>query len=230
MTTHVAHHSRFGAPPDGSLAQSSGFLWPAAAALLAGAVSFVSTDVLALSREAFLVPYVFLASALGVAFVSYAHVDVSAAVRRNPMRTVAVTIVMALLTIGTVMLQPGAPRAQGAQLAFQLTWDGAAYGAVDGFLLTVIPISAVRHALRTTRWTTDALALLASVGVFLVYHLGFAEFRSTAIAAPIVAGLIFGAAYLLSRNPLAPILAHAAMHIAAVLHGPAGTVQLPPHY
>jgi membrane protease YdiL (CAAX protease family) len=66
--------------------------------------------------------------------------------------------------------------------------------------------------------------------VFVVYHLGFPEFRGAAIFAPIVAGLVFGAAYLTSRNPVAPTLAHAAMHIAAVLHGPAGTVQLPPHY
>jgi hypothetical protein len=38
------------------------------------------------------------------------------------------------------------------------------------------------------------------------------------------------AAYLLSGSALAPLSAHVVMHLAAVLHGAATTVQLPPHY
>jgi membrane protease YdiL (CAAX protease family) len=72
--------------------------------------------------------------------------------------------------------------------------------------------------------------MLVSIAVFVVYHLGFPEFRGVAVAGPIVAGVFFGTAYLTTRNPLVPILAHVAMHVAAVLHGPAGTAQLPPHY
>jgi hypothetical protein len=36
-------------------------------------------------------------------------------------------------------------------------------------------------------------------------------------------------AYLLTTSPLAPVGAHAVMHVSAVLHGAESTVQLPPH-
>jgi len=219
MAAQASHPRRCGA-----------VLWPLAAAGLAGAVSFVATDLMALSREMFLVPHVLVATALSAAFVHHEGIDVADALRRSPGRTAFVTTVAAVLMVGTVMLQPGASHAHGARLAFELFWDGAVYGLADGLLLTVLPITAVRLALPAGRLGADALGLLASIGVFVVYHLGFAEFRGTAIGAPMVAGVVFGAAYLTSRNPLAPTLAHAAMHVAAVLHGPAGTAQLPPHY
>ena len=37
-------------------------------------------------------------------------------------------------------------------------------------------------------------------------------------------------AYLVSGNPLAAVLSHMAMHIAAVLQGADSVIQLPPHY
>lgn len=207
-----------------------GFLWAGAAACAAGAIAWVAVDLLALSRELFLVPYVLTGCIFGALFVRDAQVDVASALRHDPRRTALVTAITAGLMIGTVMLQPGAPRATGWHLPFELAWDGIAYGAVDGLLLTVIPIAAVRRSLGPGRLSHDALALLASIVVFIVYHLGFPEFRGSQIGAPVVAAVVFGASYLITRNPLAPILAHAAMHVAAVLHGPAGTVQLPPHY
>ena len=36
--------------------------------------------------------------------------------------------------------------------------------------------------------------------------------------------------YLVTNNPLAAVVSHIVMHIAAVLRGPASVVQLPPHY
>jgi hypothetical protein len=40
---------------------------------------------------------------------------------------------------------------------------------------------------------------------------------------------VMSIAYIASRNPLAAVLSHVAMHVAAVLHGIDSTVQLPPH-
>ena len=205
-------------------------LWVGVAAAASATVAWVSADLLALSREAFLVPYVLAACLVSVSFVRSTHVQVIAELSRNPLRAAIVTMVTTALMIGAVMVQPGAPRAQGFLLAAQVAWDGIVYGAVDGILLTVIPIAAAQRAFNRPSWRSDALALLANMVVFIAYHLGFPEFRGPAVAAPIVAALAFGGAYLAARNPAAPILAHAAMHVAAVLHGPAGTVQLPPHY
>jgi hypothetical protein len=47
---------------------------------------------------------------------------------------------------------------------------------------------------------------------------------------PILGNAIMSLGYILTRNPLSAALSHAAMHIAAVLHGMEATTQLPPHY
>ena len=190
----------------------------------------MSSDLLALPREVFVLAYALVAAALTVMFVQMQGIELGAAARRYPMRALVVTAVAGGLAVASVLAQPGAPRAHGSRLAFELIWDGAIYGAVDGVLLTVIPMSDVLRASGERRWTADAIALASSLVVFVVYHLGFPEFRGTAIAGPVVAGVLFGVAYLVARNPLVPIVAHVAMHVAAVLHGPAGTMQLPPHY
>jgi hypothetical protein len=46
----------------------------------------------------------------------------------------------------------------------------------------------------------------------------------------VVGNAIITSSYLLTGSPLAAILFHVAMHVAAVLHGMETTLQLPPHY
>ena len=204
--------------------------WPVAAALVAGTTAWISSDLLALPREIFVLPYALFGAALVAMFVRMEDVDARAVARRHPMRAVVVTAIVGALAIASVLAQPGAPRASGPRLAFELIWYGVVYGTVDGVLLTVIPMSGVLRASDERRWSSDAIAFASSLLVFIAYHLGFPEFRGAAIAGPVVAGVLFGVAYLVARNPLVPIVAHVAMHVAAVLHGPAGTMQLPPHY
>jgi hypothetical protein len=66
--------------------------------------------------------------------------------------------------------------------------------------------------------------------VTLAYHLGYPEFRGPQVRAPMFGVGMMSLGYLLTTNPIAAVLSHAAMHIAAVLRGPATMVQLPPHY
>ena len=66
--------------------------------------------------------------------------------------------------------------------------------------------------------------------VIALYHLGYPECRG-----PQVLVITFGVAaqslgYLLSRSPLAPVISHVAMHVAAVLYRISSVSQLPPHY
>ncbi len=62
------------------------------------------------------------------------------------------------------------------------------------------------------------------------YHFGFAEFRGPALIAPLIGNAIITLSYLATGSPIAAVLSHAVMHGAAVLHGMATTVQLPPQY
>ena len=133
--------------------------------------------------------------------------------------------------------QPASARPEGAHLAAALIWLGVVYGTADALLITVVPVLAVygsrpaeelRAVGARARW--GGMALLASLVVAAAYHLGFQEFRGGALLQPLVGNAIVTAAYLLTGNPLAPVLAHVVMHGAAVLHGAGTTYQLPPHY
>ena len=133
--------------------------------------------------------------------------------------------------------QEASPRPAGSALAGALVWLGVVYGTLDALLLTVVPVLTVygnrpaedlKQGASRVRW--GALSLLASLAVTAAYHLGFAEFRNAGLVQPLIGNGIVTLAYLLSGSPLAPVLAHVIMHVAAVLHGMGTTAQLPPHY
>jgi hypothetical protein len=66
--------------------------------------------------------------------------------------------------------------------------------------------------------------------VTAAYHFGFPEYRGGGMVGPVIGNTTMTLGYLLTNNPLAAIFSHIAMHVAAVLHGPASVIQLPPHY
>jgi len=119
-----------------------------------------------------------------------------------------------------------------------LLWSGVAYGSMDALLLTVLAILATWQAFTLLNWTSNllgkilvgAIALLASVLVTTAYHFGYPEYRSAGMIGPVIGNTSMTLGYLLTNNPLAAIFSHIAMHVAAVLHGPASVIQLPPHY
>jgi hypothetical protein len=105
-------------------------------------------------------------------------------------------------------------------------------------LLSVIPVLATWQAGSQLGWTDSwpgklavgVTALVASILVTLAYHLGYPEFRGPQVRAPMLGVGMMSLGYLLTTNPIAVVVSHIAMHIAAVMHGPATTTQLPPHY
>jgi hypothetical protein len=71
----------------------------------------------------------------------------------------------------------------------------------------------------------DLIALVASLCVIVVHHLGYREFRGPQVAGAAVTCGILSLAYLLTMNPFATIGGHMILHAGAVLRG----VELPPH-
>ena len=80
------------------------------------------------------------------------------------------------------------------------------------------------------RLLSAMVALAASLVVTAAYHWGFAEFRGPAIGQPLIGNALITLSDLLTTNPVTPVTAHVAMHVAAVLHGMDTAVQLPPHF
>jgi hypothetical protein len=61
-------------------------------------------------------------------------------------------------------------------------------------------------------------ALIASMVMTAVYHLGYSDFRSPKIARPVARDVVWSVPTLVTLNPIGAPIAHAGMHIAAVLH------------
>ena len=109
---------------------------------------------------------------------------------------------------------------------------------IGALLLSVLPVLAVQFALTNSIWFDKwfgrlgfgLIALLASFFATTAYHLGYPEFRGKKVIWPNIGNGVLTLAYLLTMSPLAAILPHIAMHIAAMIHGRETTGQVPPHY
>lgn len=213
-------------------------LWVLGAALLGWAVTAFFAGVLQLSRPLFLVPYVVLVSLFMIGYVRWSGVDPLAHAKDNWSWGLFGAVVVGWFVVQSVLLQPRSPAPQGVDLLFNLVWLGLVYGAIDGLFLSVLPVAATWQACELLSWTerwpgkiaAGLLALSASLVVTATYHLGYPEFQGIAVLWPVFGVGVMSLAYLLTRSPLAPVLSHIAMHVAAVIYGIQSAMQLPPHY
>jgi hypothetical protein len=212
--------------------------WTAWAAILSFAIAAIFAGGLRLPRNLFLLVYVPLAAGFFIAFVVVSEVDVLTALEHHWGWGLLGAGVAGAAMVKNVRSQPSSPRSTGAGLLLDVLWPGIAYGLLDALLLSVLPVLAVKSALVGDGWPSGwaaqlgfgGVALLASLLVTAAYHLGYPEFRGKPVFGAMLGNGILTLAYLLTQNPLAPLLSHAAMHVAAILHGRETTVQLPPHY
>jgi len=211
--------------------------WTVLAALVGFLSSFVLSTLLHWSRGPFLTAYAIVTAAFFVAYVVSQRLDVRTQFCRRWTVGVLGGVIFGILLARQVFMQPASGRAEGLSLVGELAWYGVFYGVVDALLLSVIPVlslygmrpaSELRHAAGRLRWA--AVALLGSALVSAAYHAGFAEFRGPRMVQPIIGNVLVSLAYLLTGNPLAAVISHVLMHVAAVIRGMATTMQLPPHY
>lgn len=213
-------------------------LWVVSAALLSWACAAFFAGVLHWPRPLFLVPYVLLAGGFLLAWLRWCGFDWRGHLVHNWIWGLVGALVAGGFVVFNVLQQPRTPMPQGAALIFNLLWLGLIYGLVDGLLLSVMPIVATWQAGKLLGWTEGwpgkfmigVLALFASLVVIAAYHLGYPEFQGVAVFLPVFGVGVMSLTYLLTRNPLTPVLSHMAMHVAAVLFGFYTAVQLPPHY
>lgn len=131
---------------------------------------------------------------------------------------------------------PAGERAHGGPLAGLFLWEGVVYGIAEAVLLATLPVLAVWQAAADLGWTeggaakiaSGALAIVGSLLVIAIHHLGYREFRSAA-ARPKLAGALLGCglqalAFLLTGNLLAPVVAHIVLHSLMIVRG----IEMPP--
>ena len=209
--------------------------------LVAAAAGFVSaavfTMILGLDRRTFVAAWSAVAAVLWAAYARQEQVRLRVQLaRRLPSGIVIGSIAGAILVL-SVLRQPASPAPAGAALALDLFWLGGVYGAVDALILSVLPVLALYgtrpgepEPAAAERLGRAAMALAGSALVTAAYHAGFREFQGPELLLPVLSNVGMTACYLISGSAAAPIVAHVAMHVAAVVHGAATTVQLPPHY
>jgi hypothetical protein len=113
-----------------------------------------------------------------------------------------------------------------------LAWDGLLYGAAEGLLLSVLPVLVTWQMLSSNGWGSGwrsvaaaLFAIVASIVVIVVHHLGYPDFRGAKMGQAILGCGILSLAYLLTASVIAPIVAHAVLHLVIVHKG----MELPPH-
>lgn len=212
--------------------------WIAAAGLLSFLISAIFSARLQLRRNIFLIPYIGLSFLFFLAYVKWSGLSIPALIQHNWIWGILGAVLLSFITIRQVLSQPASPRAKGVQLAFELLWPGFLYGLTDGLLLSVFPVIATWQAFTLLNWTVDwpgkilvsIFAILASMFVTTTYHAGYIEFRGRRLIIANIGNTIMTLGCIITANPMAAMICHPAMHMAAVLHGPAKVVQLPPHY
>ena len=143
-------------------------------------------------------------------------------------------VVMSLVVFRT---EDATDRPAGLELTAAVLWRGVVYGATDGVLLSVFPILAVFGAFTGTRLrqrfsgklAIGTIAMVMSIGITAVYHLGYSDFRSEKVRKPIVGDVVWSAPTLVTLSPLGSPIAHVGLHTSAVVHSYETDTFLPPH-
>jgi hypothetical protein len=212
--------------------------WLICGLVVAFGMPFVFADVLELPRDLYYGLYMLSVGVLVTAWVRTSRFDVRAAVARRWRTAVALGIgCAALLSVMVLRTEDATPHPHGIKLAAAVVWRGVLYGVTDGVLLSVFPILAVfaafagRPLLQRLRGklAVGALALGMSLAFTAVYHLGYPEFRGDMLKKPLAGDVVWSAPTLLTLNPLGAPIAHAGLHVSAVLHSYDTGTFLPPH-
>ena len=237
MSTHVLRRGSHSGV-DVRLGLSAHWAWLAFGFAVAFAVPFVLADQLDLNRDLFYGLYAAVVLGLIGLWARATGYDLVAAVRRRWPWAVGLGFAFAaVLSVMVVRTEDATARPDGLELVGAVLWRGVVYGLADGLLLSVFPILAVFAALAGSRlndyWSgkvaIGAVALAASLAMTAVYHLGYSDFRSSELRKPVAGDVAWSVPTLVTLNPVGAPIAHAGMHVTAVLHSYETDTFLPPH-
>jgi hypothetical protein len=203
----------------------SPIIWVLGACFVGFLSSVLFAGALRLPRNRFLIPYVTLVGIFALIYLRMNHISFRRFLTTRWKSGLVGALICGGLVAQNIISQSTSEVSRGWTLLFDLLWSGIAYGVADSLLLSVIPMNAV-----VADEGNGLLAVCASLAATVTYHLGYPEFQGWEVVAPVIGNGILAVGYSLSKSPIAPVGAHVIMHVAAVLHGPATTVQLPPHY
>jgi len=205
--------------------------WLAGGLALSFAVPFLFADQLGMQRDLYYGIYALATAGIWAAWLRDTGQSLGAIVHRRWRLAVGLGLAAAAVCVVLVLAaEDAAGHPDGLGFAGAIVWRGLVYGVIDGLLLTAFPILVVFAAMRESRVGARlAVALAASLLMTATYHLGYSDFRSEKVRKPLTGDLIWSAPVLATANPIGAPIAHAAMHVTAVVHSYDTDLFLPPH-
>jgi hypothetical protein len=205
---------------------------------LAFLVPFVLADLLELPRDLYYAVYIVGVAAFFGLWVRATGQSLGEMIRRRWLLALVLGLAVAgLLTLMVLRTEDATARPGGLELIGAVLWRGVAYCLADGLLLSAFPILAVFAMFAGTRLRERMIgtiavglaALVASLAMTAIYHVGYSDFRSEKVRKPIAGDVVWSAPTLLTLNPIGAPIAHAGLHVSAVLHSYETDTFLPPH-
>ena len=199
------------------------------------ATSFIFGDLLTLPLDLYYLIYFGIILGFFGLYVRYTHLDLKTWFFRHLGWGSALGVIFAVIMVKNVLSRPATAQFSGGYLAWEIFWRGLIYGAIDGLLLTVFPWIVTWRAFQVESRPLLAkirFGLLAWVLILVMttaYHAGYSDFRSRKMLQANIGNTIMSVPTLLSANPMGATIAHAALHISAVIHSPHTELFLPPH-
>ena len=210
-------------------------LWIVAGILTGFLSSLIFGDLLTLPLDLYYLIYFGIVTGFFYIYIKKTHLDLRKWFSRRLIWGVVLGLIFAVLMISNVMSRPETIKLAGPYLIWSIFWRGLVYGVIDGLLLSVFPWLVTWRAFKAEEKPVVqkiGVALLAWVFIIVMttlYHLGYADFRSPKIIQANIGNTIISIPTLLSANPVGSPIAHAALHISAVIHSPETDLFLPPH-
>lgn len=217
------------------LTTSAETTWAEAMVVLAGLlgagflVSWISTEVLHLSRHAYVAVLAVVTAVAAVVVAEVAGASLAEFIAHHWALGLAGALVTGLGT-GAAMRrkEPGTEHLDADELRVAAVWEGVIYGIAEGVLLSVLPVFIVWQAAADAGWNNPAAwaaGLFASVVMIAVHHFGYWDFRGPKVGLAIVGCGVLTLGYLVTGSLLAAALGHVLLHIVGITAG----IQLPPH-
>jgi hypothetical protein len=194
-------------------------------------VTWVVTDLFNVRRTIYVGVLALLVIGLGGWYTAFSAMTLGDAVGSNAMWGLVAGLGVAVLATPVIRRLPQRDAPAGLERAELFAWEDVIYGAAEALLLAVYPVITLWHAVTAAGWTDTGVgkvpagmvAIVGSLLVILVHHLGYAQFRTRA-ARRMLAGAVFvcglqALAFLVTGALIAPIVAHIILHIELTMRG-----------
>jgi hypothetical protein len=240
MGAHTSGGRATGAPAVAASSRTRHAAWLAGLFVIAFLTPYLLADTLEIQRDVYYALYGGIAITFAWAWGRATEQSWYQMIARRWRLTLLLAVIGGAVLIPAAMrAEDAGERADGFALVGQLLWRGAFYGAVDGFVLAALPILIVYATFDHARFSTRSLAqkagivgaaFAATLAMTTVYHLGYSDFRSEKVTKPLIGNPLWSIPTLATANPIGAPIAHATLHVTAVLRNEDSDTFLPPHY